>query len=238
MELKDKVILVTGASGGIGSALATDLSRESCQLVLHSHNQDIANDKGFTIKADFASPEEIQAMYQTINSNFGGVDVVINTVGIEVSVGDQLDTKEWQKMFTTNLFGLVESNRQAIQFMKPKGGVIVNISSIMGNPGMVGEVSLGYSVTKAAIQKFSENAALMFAKDNIRIFSVSPGYTDTPIWRDFDETLKTQAISNVPIKRFIKPSEISQFILALVKNDAVTGTNFTIAGGLNLKSLI
>jgi 3-oxoacyl-[acyl-carrier protein] reductase len=237
MIIKDKIVLIAGASGGIGSALVKEFTQESCRLVLHTHNKEVFGTES-VVKADFSSPEQIQSMYQEIETKFGGVDVVINTVGIEESAEDQLDTSKWQKMFATNLFGTIESNRNAIRLMKGKGGVIVNISSIMGNTGIVGESSLGYSVAKAALQKYSENAALMFAKDGIRIISISPGYTDTPIWNEFDETLKAQAIGNVPIKRFITPTEIAQFIVAIVKNDAVTGTNFTIAGGLNLKSII
>lgn len=237
MIIKDKVVLITGAAGGIGRALAKEFSEESCHVVLHTHTNGAMSGEE-SVTADFSSPEQIESMYQEIERKFGGVDIVINTVGIEESAEDQLDTSKWQNMFATNLFGIIESNRNAIRLMKGKGGVIVNISSIMGNVGIVGESSLGYSVAKAALQKFSENAALMFVQDSIRILSISPGYTDTPIWNGFDESLKNQAINNVPIKRFITPTEIAQFIVAMVKNNAVTGTNFTIAGGLNLKSVI
>jgi NAD(P)-dependent dehydrogenase (short-subunit alcohol dehydrogenase family) len=70
------------------------------------------------------------------------------------------------------------------------------------------------------------------------VVSISPGYTDTPIWKTFDDALKKQAIANVPIKRFIRPEEIADFVITVIKNDAITGVNLSITGGLHLKSII
>jgi len=174
-------------------------------------------------------------MFNKIEEKYGHLDILINTVGIEETYEDQLDTNNWQKTFQVNLFGTVECVKYTLNMMQK--GLIVNITSIMGNQGIVGLESLAYSISKAALQKFSENLSLMLAP-NIRVVSISPGYTITPIWDMFSKEQKAEAIKSVPIKRFIKPEEVAKFITSVAENDAITGTNFTIAGGFNLKNII
>lgn len=234
MDLIDKRILITGSSGGIGSALANRLETESVKVIRHV-SKDAKGETEFA--ADFSNPEQIFHMFKNIQDKYGHLDGLINTVGIEESDEDQLDTAKWHHMFAVNLFGAAEATRQAIKLM-PKGGVIIHTSSIMGNEGIVGESSLAYSLTKTALQKLTANLSLMHVSKNMRFISVSPGYTDTPIWQSFDAVSKQQAINDVPIKRFIKPEEIADFIVAVIKNDAITGVNLSITGGLHLKSII
>lgn len=226
MDLRDKIILVTGATGGIGSSVVSLLERESSKVIKHSSK--IAN---------YTHTDEIIRMFEDIKKEYGKLDILINTVGIENTNDDQLDTSKWEEMFKVNLFGAAECSKQAINLMNG-GGVIVHIASIMGNGGIVCKSSLAYSITKAGLQKLSENLALMYSQKGIRVFSVSPGYTDTPIWSSFNENQKQDAKDDMPIKRFIKPEEVVKYIVDCVENDAITGVNMTLSGGLNLKSII
>ncbi len=236
MDLQNKNVLVTGASGGIGKAIANELTKRGCNVARHYNLNEIKEDR-FSIQADITKKDEIRKMFEMIREKYKHLDILINTIGIEEAFDDQLDTDTWQRTFQINLFGIVECVRYSLPLMKDRKGVIVNISSIMGNAGIVGLNSLAYSTSKAALQKFSENLSLMLSPD-IRVVSISPGYTETPIWNSFNDEQKNEAIGSVPIRRFIKSEEIAKFVVSVCNNNAITGGNYIIAGGLNLKSII
>jgi NAD(P)-dependent dehydrogenase (short-subunit alcohol dehydrogenase family) len=240
MELKDKVVLVTGSSGGMGQAILAALSQESSDIIAQYRQKKVdigSTEKVSPIQTDFLNISDITKMFQTIKDQFGHLDVLINTVGIEESAPDQLDTSKWENIFQVNLFGAIECARQAIPLMEKNGGVIVNIASLAGIEGIVFKSSLAYSVSKAALIKFTENLALMMSP-TIRAFTVTPGYTETPIWDGFSAKQKKECADAMPIERFIQPDEIAHFILNAVKNDAITGGNYIIDGGLRLKNVI
>jgi NAD(P)-dependent dehydrogenase (short-subunit alcohol dehydrogenase family) len=234
MEIKNKIVLVTGATGGIGTAITGVMRKEGAKLILH-YNNGKPSGSGFWVKANFSENTEIAKIFREIEGKFGKLDILINTVGIEEGARDQLDAQGWLRTFQVNLFGAVECARHAIKLMDK--GVIINISSVAANSGVVIESSLAYSVSKAALQKFSENLAQMLSP-KIRVVSLSPGYTMTPIWDIFSDKEKKEALKGVPIGRFINPSEIAEFALEVVKNEAITGVNLTIDGGLKLKSVV
>jgi NAD(P)-dependent dehydrogenase (short-subunit alcohol dehydrogenase family) len=117
------------------------------------------------------------------------------------------------------------------------GGVIINISSIAGKPGVAyfGE-SLSYSISKAALNTFSENLAAMLAP-RIRVVSISPGYTLTPMWNLTSDKEKKDYENQVPLKRFVMPEEIAQMVISVSENEAITGTNIVIDAGLTLREI-
>lgn len=234
-----RTILITGAAGGIGSALTEAFIDEDTTLLLHSHDREIKHSSPHihNFKADFADKTEISRMFSNICRSVKDIDVFINTVGIEEAAADQLDTEAWKRLFEINLFGAVECTRNVLRLMERKGGVIVHITSLAGVGGIVFKNSLAYSIAKAGLLKFTENLSLM-TKPNIRVLSVTPGYTITPIWNSFTNEEKKACTKMVPIQRFIQPKEVAAFIINLIDSQAVTGGNYTIDGGLHLKECI
>lgn len=246
MRLKDKVVLITGASGGIGGAIARKFARKGCRLILHSKDKTTIEvitkelcDKKVdcvSVAADFRKIKEIAAMFTEIRKKFSSLDIIVNVSGVERVYRDPLDTREWKEVLNVNLFGAVECSREALKMMGG-GGVIINISSIAGKPGVAyfGD-SLSYSISKAALNTFSENLAIMLAP-RIRVVSISPGYTLTPMWNLSNEKEKKEYEQKVPLKRFITPGEIAHAVIAVAENDAITGTNIVVDAGLTLKEI-
>lgn len=246
MRLKNKVVLITGASGGIGGAIARKFARKGCRLILHSKDKTTIEvitkelcDKKVdcvSVAADFRKIKEIAAMFTEIRKKFYSLDIIVNVSGVERVYTDPLDTREWKEVLNVNLFGAVECSREALKMMGG-GGVIINISSIAGKPGVAyfGD-SLSYSISKAALNTFSENLAIMLAP-RIRVVSISPGYTLTPMWNLSNEKEKKEYEQKVPLKRFITPGEIAHAVIAVAENDAITGTNIVVDAGLTLKEI-
>lgn len=246
MQLKDKVVLITGASGGIGGAVARKFCRKGCRLILHSRTKgsletlikELCDKKAecVDVYADFRQVESITEMFEVIRKKYSNLDIIVNVSGVERTYTDPLDTREWKEVLDVNLFGAVECSREGLKMMNG-GGVIINISSVAGKPGVAyyGD-SLSYAISKAALNTFSENLAIMLAP-RIRVVSVSPGYTLTPMWNIFSEKEKKQYEERVPLKRFIMPKEIAQAVIAVAENDAITGTDIVVDAGLTLKEI-
>ncbi len=128
----------------------------------------------------------------------------------------------------------MEICRQALSILE-KGGVIINISSIMGRSEVAVPIELtSYAVAKAALNKFTLNLAYNYA-DKFRAVTISPGYTDTKIWDGFDEQMKEECKQEVPQKRFIHPEEIAKTVRDVIENDAMTAQDILVDGGLGVK---
>jgi NAD(P)-dependent dehydrogenase (short-subunit alcohol dehydrogenase family) len=246
MNLKDKVVLVTGASGGIGEAIAFEFAKKGSKLILHARNESsikelekrICNEKidCISVAADFRKGKEIAEMFKKIQKKHSSLDVLVNVSGIERIYMDPLDTSEWKDVLDVNLFGAVECSREALKMMNVEG-VIINISSIAGKVGIAFTGgSLPYSISKAALNTFSENLAVMVAP-RIRVVAVSPGYTLTPLWDMYTEEEKEECLNDVLLKRFVTPWEIAHAVIAVAENDAITGTNIVVDAGLTLKEV-
>lgn len=246
MQLKDKVVLITGASGGIGGAVAKKFSRKGCKLILHAKTKESLDKlieelcskkvECMSVYADFRKIESISEMFQTIQKEYKNLDIIVNVSGVERTYTDPLDTREWKEVLDVNLFGAVECSREGLKMMHG-GGVIINISSVAGKTGVAyfGD-SLSYAISKSALNTFSENLAIMLAP-RMRVVSISPGYTLTPMWNFASDEDKDKYQEKVPLKRFIKPSEIAQAVIAVAENDAITGTDIVVDAGLSLKEI-
>ncbi len=240
IEKDKRAILITGATGGIGSAILKELEGNDQTIFAHGNSQKETSSfspRVIPLKADFANIADIDSMFTSLHKVTKKLSVFINTVGIEETAPDPLDTREWKRTFDVNLFGAVECTKRVLPLMEKDGGVIVHIASLAGTQGIVFRNSLAYSIAKAGLLKFTENLALMKAP-KIRVFSVTPGYTITPIWNSFTNEEKHTCMKMVPIQRFIQPSEVAKFVVNLISNSAVTGGNYTIDGGLQLKECL
>ncbi len=246
MQLKGKTVLVTGASGGIGGAIARTFAEKGCRLILQTRHKnslkeleaDLSKAKieYLSLEADVTKINDISEMFKKIASKYKTLDVLVNVSGIEKMYVDPLDTKEWKEVLDINLFGAVECSREALKLMGG-GGVIINISSIAGKVGVAFTGgSLPYAISKAALNTFSENLAAMVAP-RIRVVAVSPGYTLTPMWDMFTEEEKEKCLDDVLLHRFVTAGEVAQAVAAVAENEAITGTNIVVDAGLTLREI-
>jgi NAD(P)-dependent dehydrogenase (short-subunit alcohol dehydrogenase family) len=246
MRLKNRVVMVTGASGGIGSSIAKAFARKKCDLILHAKNETSVKEMRKRLKnlkaacmfvhADFKKVGEVSKMFNKIRKECNHLDILVNVSGIEKIYVDPLDTREWKDLLDVNLFGAVECSREAVKIMGDRG-VIINISSIAGKVGIAFTgSSLPYAISKAALNAFSENLAAMLAP-RIRVVAISPGYTLTPMWEMYTEEEKEDCLRDVLLRRFVTPSEVAQTVIAVAENDAITATNIVVDAGLTLKEI-
>lgn len=245
MILKNKTVLVTGGSKGIGRACVEAFAKEGANLIINytqdkAAAQEIASiaathgARTLIVKADITKPTEIKAMFDTIKKEFLAIDVLVNNAGI-FAEGDAPDNIEViEAVFNANFFGQIHVTSAARKLMKK--GKIVFISSIHGKPGNGRPSAIGYSASKAALDSYMKNLAKALAPD-ILVNSIAPGRTFTPMWGEMTAAEKADLAAGHLIERWIEPSEIADGVVFLAKNDAVCGELLVIDGGMSLKVL-
>ncbi len=239
-----KTALVTGASRGIGRAIAVELAREGAKVALNYHSNDakaqevadeIAKAGGTSIlaKANLADPQEARAMVKRVAEEFGGrLDVLVNNAGItrDKSLRKMTD-QDWAEVIQTNLNGCFACTSEAIPIMVgQKYGRIVNISSMNGQVGAFGQAN--YSASKGGVIAFTRTAALELARFGITVNTVSPGFTETDMFAEVPQDIQDQIKGRIPFGRFAKPEEIAKAVTFLVADgDYITGTQINVNGG-------
>jgi 3-oxoacyl-[acyl-carrier protein] reductase len=252
MDLKDKVIVVTGAAQGLGRQFAVDVAAQGGKLALADRNpeqlektrQELAS-TGADVRSyelDVSKEAEVEGFYAQVVSDFGTLDGSINNAGVLrdsllVKVKDgqlqKFPLDKWQAVIDVNLTGVFLCGREAaaqlISLKKP--GVIVNISSIAyhGNFGQS-----NYSAAKAGVAAMTVLWAKELAQHNIRVGAIAPGFTATEMVVSLREKVKTKFTESIPLRRFAEPSEISDGVLFILRNDYVTGEIIEISGGVRI----
>ena len=254
LNLKDKVVLITGSTGGVGEALVKAFAAEGCRLAISSTRQekldkllptiDIDPDKLLTFVVDVTKEEQIQNMVEETIAKFGTLDVLVNNAGYEgQSLPIDVQTVEnMMNVYNVNVFGPLFGMKYALQHMKKVGkGAIVNISSqasVTGAPAMSAYVS-----SKHAVFGISKCAALEVAELGIHINCIGPGPIDTPMMTKLekqalgDNVSKEEAMkifaASYPNKRYCKPEEVADLALFLAseKSSHITGSLVTMDGG-------
>lgn len=243
--MRKKTALITGAAKGIGRAITVELARAGYDVVINYHSDQTAAEslkreaehlgvRAVTVYADMASVSEIKAMYQQAAAAFGQLDLVVNNAGISSEVYF-LDASEedFDRMTAIDWKGLYFSSQCAARHMAEKGikGVILNISSNQVE-GCWPRATI-YGPTKAAVSKFTKNAAMELALKGIRMAAVAPGYTDVG-WEPGD--VRLAAAPRLPLRRFASTAEIAKAVVYLASDDAayITGSTLTIDGGATL----
>ncbi len=245
MNLKDKKVLVTGSSSGIGEALAIACAQKGAiVLINYRHNAKGAEDvlkkieqfsTGFIFQADLIEEKQIEKMFETIKDTVGSVDILINNAG-HAKGGDFFDNDLWKDQFENIFF----SNLHVTQhFLKQNEDSelrkILNISSYFGNHG-TGEMGFfPYSIAKSAITSMTNLLAKRSPK--VLVNAIAPGYVWTPPWEKLSTEEKKESASENFIERFIQPNEISGMATTILENDAMTGQIVTIDGGLFIKKI-
>ena len=236
-RLRDKVILVTGAAGGIGSAIAEAVVRNGGLAIA----TDLAGRTGIDHPLDVTSETDWQRVTEAIGASAGRLDGLVNAAGIAV-VGtvDDTDFATWRRVMAINLDGTFLGCKYAMPLLKKAGGSIVNLSSVSG---LVGGYNLAaYNASKGGVRLLSKSVALHGArlKPPVRCNSVHPTFIDGPMTDALlksvpkPEETRARMEKSVPLNRFGKPSEVADMCVYLLSDESafVTGAEFAIDGGL------
>jgi len=246
-RLDGKVVLITGVASGIGRATANLFAKEGSRIV--SGDIDEKGGQSITekvrafggimtfVKADISHDSDIQSLFE-VAKGMGGVDVLFNNAGIEITKG-LLDTTEedWENSVSVNLKSVFFCCKYAIEQMKEKGrGVIINNSSVAG---LVGSVSPAFSAAKGGIIALTKSLASDFGPDNIRVNCICPGAIETPLLeRIMNEQgnstdARTDMMKKYPLGRFGYPDEVAQTALFLASEEStfITGATIVVDGG-------
>lgn len=241
-----KTVLITGSSRGIGAATARRLAKSYKIVINYNKSKDRAlallaelrkiNPLVIAVKADVSKEDEVCAMFDIIEKNFGSVDILINNAGISYfSLIQDMPFEKWKELMETNLNSVFLNSKRAIaKMLEKKYGVIINISSIWGDFGA--SMEAGYSASKGAINVFTKALAKELAPSNIRVNAIAPGIVDTDMMRrDFDDCELRDLKNEVGLNRFASPDEIASLIEYLISDDAsyITGDIIHINGGFN-----
>jgi 3-oxoacyl-(acyl-carrier-protein) reductase len=242
-RLTGKTALVTGASRGIGRAIALELAQAGARVALNYQNNDAkaqavadeivkAGGSAMLVKANVGNSQEARAMVKQVASEFGRLDVLVNNAGItrDASLRKMTD-EQWEEVIKTNLCGYFYCTSAAIPVMvEQKYGRIINVSSMNGQIPAFGQAN--YSASKGGVIAFTRTAALELAKSGITVNSVSPGFTETDMFAQVPEKVQEQIKTRIPMGRFGKPEEIAKAVVFLVSDgDYITGQQINVNGG-------
>lgn len=252
MELKDKVVVVTGAAQGLGRQFALDCAENGMKIALADVNSETlektrkeCEEKGVVARGyelNVTEESAVESVYSRVVSDFGTLDATINNAGI---LQDSLLVKfkdggirkfslsKWQAVIDTNLTGVFLCGREAAaHFVElKKSGVIINITSV-ARSGNFGQSN--YSAAKAGVSAMTVLWAQELAQHGIRVAGIAPGFTATEMVVSLREDIKEKFTKSVPLRRFAEPSEMSEGALFILRNDYYTGRTLEIDGGVRI----
>ena len=240
---KEKVAVVTGGASGIGLATTKKLLSAGANVVILDLKMDeeIINSLGENVlylKCDVSNEENVKNCIEEIIKKFNHIDYLVANAGIggSASKPHEVSMDEWNKVISVNQTGIFLLNKYVINEMLKNGkGAVVNTSSMYGLVGST--TSFAYSASKGAINQMTRSLALTYARDNIRVNAIAPGYVDTPILSMVPDNIKEAMGNELPIGRLGKDTEIANLICYLLSDDAsfITGSIIPIDGGFTAK---
>ncbi len=237
---KEKVAVITGGASGIGLATAKKLLSEGANVVLVDWNEDVSriaenlNERALGIRCDVSSDTDVKKCVENIIKKYGHINYLVANAGIGggPNKAHEVSIDEWNKVIGVNQTGIFLMNKYVIKNMLENGGgAIVNTSSMYGLVGTT--MSFAYSASKGAINQMTRSLALTYARDNIRVNAIAPGYVDTPILAEVPKDMKDAMANQLPIGRLGKDTEIANLICYLLSDEAsfITGAIVPIDGG-------
>lgn len=244
MELKDKVALVTGGARGIGQVVGETLAKMGAHVVLADVNKDGAEQAAEAIcksggsasaaQLNVSSVEDVQKVFDSISKEFKLLDILVNNAGItRDGLLMRMKEEDWDLVLSINLKGSFLCSQQAVkQMMKQKDGAIVNISSIVGVMGNLGQAN--YSASKAGLIGLTKTTAREVASRGIRVNAIAPGFIDTDMTRQLKDDVREQLIGQIPMARLGQPQDIADSVAFLVSDRAryITGQVINVNGGM------
>ena len=240
-DLKDKNIIVTGASGGIGNSIVKKLVEAGANILasgtrvekLEELKNEFKNIK--ILKFDISQKEKIEEFIESATKDLGGsLDGIVNNAGItQDNLAIRMSSDEWQKVIDINLTSTFLMSKFAIKKMlKNKSGKIINITSVVGHTGNLGQAN--YTASKAGIIAMSKSLAIEYAKKNININCISPGFIKTAMTDKIDDKFKEVIISKIPSARLGEPEDIANAVLFLSSDQSnyINGETLHVNGGM------
>jgi len=240
-NLKDKKIIVTGASGGIGNSIVEKLYNSGAKILatgtkiekleqLKSKYKDLK-----FLKFDISQNENIEEFIENATTELGGsLDCIVNNAGLtKDNLAIRMSFDEWKKVIDVNLTSTFLLSKFAIKKMlKNKSGKIVNITSVVGHTGNLGQAN--YTASKAGIIAMSKSLAIEYAKKNININCISPGFIKTAMTDKIDEKFKELIVSKIPSGRLGEPEDIANVVLFLASDQSnyINGETIHVNGGM------
>ncbi len=236
-----QIALVTGASRGIGKAIAEKLTEDGLFVVGTATSNEGADsistylgENGKGLKLDVADSDSITAVIKTINDQFGIPTVLVNNAGItRDNLLMRMKDDEWDDIISTNLTSVFRMSKAVLRgMMKVKSGRIINISSVVGFTGNAGQAN--YAAAKAGMIGFAKSMAKEVGSRNITINTVAPGFIDTDMTRELSDEIKDTLLSSIPLNRLGKGKEIAHAVAFLASAGAgyITGETIHVNGGM------
>ena len=240
MNLKNKKVLITGATGGIGNSLVKKFSDLGAKIIASGTNeQKLENIKKIyqnvqIEKFKLEEHQNIEKFIEKVFNDLGGLDILINNAGITLdNISIRLTEENWKKVLDINLTSSFLMCKFAIKKMlKQKFGKIINITSVVGHTGNLGQAN--YSASKAGMVAFSKSLALEYAKKNININCVSPGFIQTEMTDKINEEFKKNLINKIPAGTLGTPDDVSNTVAFLASDMAgyINGETVHVNGGM------
>jgi 3-oxoacyl-(acyl-carrier-protein) reductase len=242
LELKNKIVLVTGATRGIGRTIALEFAKEGANVVVNdiTDGTPVAEEikqmgrEAIFLKANIANMQEAEQLADKAVEKFGRIDVWINNAGItRDALIHKMTEENWNDVINVNLKGTFNCCKAAAKYMmEQKYGRIISVSSVVGQRGNIGQAN--YSASKAGIIGLTKTLALEFARyGDITVNAVAPGFVNTEMMRTIPEKIMQRIVESIPFHRLAEPDEVAHLIVYLASDKAkyITGQIVGINGG-------
>ncbi len=243
--LEDKISLVTGASRGIGQAIAMQLSNQGATVIgtattengVEKINQYLAQAKGTGMLLNVNDAEQVNATLQAIREQYGDIEILVNNAGItRDNLLMRMKDEEWDDIMETDLKSIFRLSRAVLRAMiKARSGRIINISSVVGSIGNLGQTN--YAAAKAGMFGFSKSLAREVGSRNITVNCIAPGFIDTDMTRSLTDEQQQSLIQHVPLGRLGRPEDVASAVTFLASPAAgyITGATLHVNGGMHME---